>query len=283
MVSVGVIGTGLMGSAIARQLLVLGHRVVVWNRTPSRCQPLQAVGASVAETPTDLARAVEVVIALTATTPEVELMIRDGMPLHGRDFINLVTATPSQVRTLRRQVADAGGRFLSGTIQAYPSGIGSSEATVVYGGELQVWEDRKDLLRGLAGSSFAVGEDPGRPNVLDASVTGTFLFTAAAACLEAARYATKDGLSLAEFREHLQGHLAYLPTMIDNALSAVEQNDFASTEAVLEIYARSLELYRDAFADVGASDHLLTANLDRMRAAIAAGDGNQGFSALFRH
>ena len=48
---VAVLGTGIMGSAIARDLLRNGLSVTVWNRTRERTEPLAAAGARVASSP----------------------------------------------------------------------------------------------------------------------------------------------------------------------------------------------------------------------------------------
>jgi 3-hydroxyisobutyrate dehydrogenase len=42
---VGVVGVGLMGSAVTRALLVDGSGIHVWNRTAARCAPLVSIGA----------------------------------------------------------------------------------------------------------------------------------------------------------------------------------------------------------------------------------------------
>jgi 3-hydroxyisobutyrate dehydrogenase-like beta-hydroxyacid dehydrogenase len=52
---VGLIGLGLMGSAIGRKLLERGHAVTVWNRTTAKCDALQALGAQAAASPAVLA------------------------------------------------------------------------------------------------------------------------------------------------------------------------------------------------------------------------------------
>jgi len=41
---VGILGTGLMGAPMARQLKDKGHEVVAWNRTPEKLEPLKSVG-----------------------------------------------------------------------------------------------------------------------------------------------------------------------------------------------------------------------------------------------
>jgi 3-hydroxyisobutyrate dehydrogenase-like beta-hydroxyacid dehydrogenase len=168
-------------------------------------------------------------------------------------------------------------------IQCYPSNIGSTEAIMLYGGDYGVWERRQTLIRCVAGSSVLVGEDDGRPNVLDSSITGCFLFSATAARLEAANCAIKDGLELSEFRAFIETALQYLPDEVRKVLDAVQAGEYRSADATIETYAQSLALFRSGFADAGAPDHLLRANLQQMRTAIRAGDGGQGLAALYRH
>jgi 3-hydroxyisobutyrate dehydrogenase-like beta-hydroxyacid dehydrogenase len=51
-----------MGSALAEALLTSGHRVTVWNRTASKCDPLSAAGASVAASVYEAVAAAKVII-----------------------------------------------------------------------------------------------------------------------------------------------------------------------------------------------------------------------------
>lgn len=59
-----ILGTGAMGSRMARRLLDAGHEVTVWNRTAAAAQPLLAAGATWAESPRVAAAGAEVVIAM---------------------------------------------------------------------------------------------------------------------------------------------------------------------------------------------------------------------------
>ena len=52
----GVIGLGMMGRAMARNLLRAGHRLTVYNRTRCRAEELQSEGALIAETPAEACR-----------------------------------------------------------------------------------------------------------------------------------------------------------------------------------------------------------------------------------
>jgi 3-hydroxyisobutyrate dehydrogenase len=53
---VALLGTGIMGTPMARSLLKAGFRVRVWNRTPEKARVLAAEGAHLAETPADAVR-----------------------------------------------------------------------------------------------------------------------------------------------------------------------------------------------------------------------------------
>lgn len=64
--SIGFVGLGIMGSAMAGNLLKAGFGVTVWNRTPGKCQALATSGATVASYPREVAAASEIVFAMMA-------------------------------------------------------------------------------------------------------------------------------------------------------------------------------------------------------------------------
>ena len=61
---VAVLGTGIMGAPMARNLLKAGFQVRVWNRTPDKARVLVADGADLAETPADAVREAAFVITM---------------------------------------------------------------------------------------------------------------------------------------------------------------------------------------------------------------------------
>ena len=72
---VALLGTGIMGTPMARRLLKAGFRVRVWNRTPEKARVLAAEGADLAETPADAVReAAFVITMLTDTTAVLAVM-----------------------------------------------------------------------------------------------------------------------------------------------------------------------------------------------------------------
>jgi 3-hydroxyisobutyrate dehydrogenase len=75
MARVAVLGTGIMGGPMARNLLRAGHEVTVWNRTMQKAEALEQEGARVASTPADAVRDAEIVLTMLADARAVEVTV----------------------------------------------------------------------------------------------------------------------------------------------------------------------------------------------------------------
>ena len=64
-------GIGLMGLPMCRRLLAAGYRLVVWNRSPEKCEPLVALGARAVATPAELCAEADIVLLCLADTAAV--------------------------------------------------------------------------------------------------------------------------------------------------------------------------------------------------------------------
>lgn len=76
MATVAVLGTGIMGAAMARRLLQADHDVRVWNRTREKAEPLGDDGATVADSPEEAVRGADVVLTVLADADSVESVMR---------------------------------------------------------------------------------------------------------------------------------------------------------------------------------------------------------------
>ena len=77
-VRVAVLGTGIMGSAMARNLVSAGLRTTVWDRSPAATAPLSDAGALVTASPAEAARDAHVVITMLPTADVVNSVIFAG-------------------------------------------------------------------------------------------------------------------------------------------------------------------------------------------------------------
>jgi 2-hydroxy-3-oxopropionate reductase len=97
-----VLGTGIMGAPMARNLLKAGFQVRVWNRTPDKARVLAAEGAGLAETPADAVREAAFVITTVRLEPEAGRVTRTKLVANAW--------TVALVETLRAQISRAARR-----------------------------------------------------------------------------------------------------------------------------------------------------------------------------
>ena len=118
---IGIAGTGRMGTAIAKRLAGLGHRLVVWNRTPAGADAAVAAGAARAATPAALVGEVDVVISLLTDAAAIESVYggADGVlaaVLDGKLVIEMSTAQPQTQRDLAARVLARGAGFVESPV-----------------------------------------------------------------------------------------------------------------------------------------------------------------------
>ncbi|HET9672546.1 MAG TPA: NAD(P)-dependent oxidoreductase [Actinomycetota bacterium] len=142
MSSVAVLGTGAMGSRIARRVLDAGHDVVVWNRTRAKAEPLVAAGARSAATPAEAARGAEATITMLAGPDALRAVVEgpDGLAAGVGDaatVLEMSTVGPHTIAWLRSTLP-AGVGLLDAPVQG---SLGEAE-----GGSLHVWVGGPDDL-----------------------------------------------------------------------------------------------------------------------------------------
>jgi 3-hydroxyisobutyrate dehydrogenase len=113
---IGIAGLGRMGAAMAARLLETGAAVTVWNRSPERCEPLRARGATVAATPAAVAAASDIVLTILTDAVAIEAVYGapDGLlaAASGKLFIEMSTVRPAVTVALGERISAAGGRLV---------------------------------------------------------------------------------------------------------------------------------------------------------------------------
>ncbi|WP_189706732.1 NAD(P)-dependent oxidoreductase [Streptomyces anandii] len=105
--TVAVLGTGIMGAAMARNLARAGHTVRAWNRTRAKAEPLAADGAQVAATPAEAVRDADVVLTMLFDGDTVLEVMREAAPAAAQGAA-WVQSTTSGLRSVGEHAALAG-------------------------------------------------------------------------------------------------------------------------------------------------------------------------------
>ncbi|MEU0076149.1 NAD(P)-binding domain-containing protein [Streptomyces sp. NPDC006332] len=268
------LGTGAMGTALARAWLAAGHPVTVWNRTPARAEALAAEGATVAPSAAAAVAANRLVVVCLLDHASVGEAL-DAADLTGRDLVDLTTGTPAQGRDRAAWAEARGARFLDGGIMAVPPMIGAanSGAYVFYSGGAALFEEHRDTLAVPAGATYT-GADPGFAALHDvallSAMSGMFAgITHAFALIRREDIAPKD------FAPLLVSWLTAMAPMAHGVAERLERGDY--TKDVLSNLAMQVTgnatLLRTA-EQQGVSAELLTPYMALMERRLAAGQGH---------
>jgi 3-hydroxyisobutyrate dehydrogenase len=109
---VAVLGTGIMGAPMARNLLKAGFQVCVWNRTADKARALAADGADVAETPADAVREAAFVITMLTDTAAVLAVMGQAAESVPRDALWLQTSMDTDAERAAGLAQDHGITFV---------------------------------------------------------------------------------------------------------------------------------------------------------------------------
>jgi len=119
---VGVVGIGVMGEPMARNLHEAGHGVTVFSRTPSRCDGLRAIGVAVAATAAHVIEASDAVILMVPSHAEIDEVLQrapDGgvcAQVKGKSIIVMSTVAPAYSADLATSLAAAGARYVEAPV-----------------------------------------------------------------------------------------------------------------------------------------------------------------------
>jgi len=137
---IGVIGTGIMGEPMARNLLAAGYEIHLFTRTRAKAQALLDEGATWHATPAELAEAVDVVISVVSDSPDVAAVyLGDGgvcKTLKPRTLcIDMSTVAPETARTVSEAVGRRGGVFLDAPVSGGGNGAKAGTLAIMVGGD----------------------------------------------------------------------------------------------------------------------------------------------------
>ncbi|WP_030340711.1 NAD(P)-dependent oxidoreductase [Streptomyces sp. NRRL S-1022] len=116
--TVSVLGTGIMGAAMARNLVRAGHTVRAWNRTRAKAEPLAADGAYIAGTPAEAVEGADVVLTMLYDGPATLDVLREAAPAlrSGTAWVQSTTAGLDAIGDLAAFARDHGLVFFDAPV-----------------------------------------------------------------------------------------------------------------------------------------------------------------------
>jgi 3-hydroxyisobutyrate dehydrogenase-like beta-hydroxyacid dehydrogenase len=148
---VGFMGLGIMGHAMAANIMKAGYPLTVYNRTAEKAEPLVRQGAGLASHPRGLAQAADVIIAMV-TGPEAIYGLLWGPEgaaeafAPGKVFINMSSVAPSFTRELAKQLGPTGVTFIDAPVSGTKKPAEDGTLVILAGGKQDRIKEQEPLL-----------------------------------------------------------------------------------------------------------------------------------------
>ena len=159
---IGVVGLGIMGLPMARNLRRAGFAVAVTNRSPARAEPLRAEGVTVCRTPKEVAASSDIVISMVTSSQDVEAVTfgPDGIAAGAHEgllAIDMSTISPDVAKDVARRAAERGFRTIDAPVSGGEIGAIEARLTIMIGGDEADVERAMPVFRALGKTIVHMG------------------------------------------------------------------------------------------------------------------------------
>ena len=278
---VTVLGTGLMGAGMARNLARSGFEVTAWNRTVERARPLADDGVRVAEDAADAVAGADVVLTILFDADAVTEVMTRVLPAFGSDTVWIQSSTVGLDATDR--LAELAARYDVGFLDAPVLGTRQpaeqGKLTVLAAGPETLRGRAEPVLDAIGARTVWVGEHPGGGHRLKL-VANAWVLSITTATAQSIALADRLGLDPRAFLDVISGgptDSAYAQLKGKNMITGEFEPAFALGGAVKDA-ALILETLRATDVD----DRLMSAVHGLLAAAADAGHADDDMAAVIR-
>lgn len=281
--AIGLIGIGLVGTALAENLLAAGYDVVGFARGVASQARLTRLGGRVVSGPAEVAGAAARVILSLPDSDVVEQVVAGaGGLLAAGDSLRLIldttTGEPERTEALAARCAARGVAFVDAPISGSSEQIRRRQGVVLVGGKPAAYEACLDLLRSVAERHYYLG-GPGagaRAKLASNLILGLNRLALA----EGLVFAERLGLDLAAFLAMLKTTPAYSCAM-DVKGEKMLRGDFTPQSKAAQ-HHKDLRIILHCAAETGQELPLAALHKDILELAMASGEGDRDTSIVLQ-
>ncbi|WP_129646438.1 NAD(P)-dependent oxidoreductase [Peristeroidobacter agariperforans] len=281
--TIGWIGTGRMGFAMAARLLRAGCSVQVFNRTRSKAEPLAALGAKIVDTPADLAGC-DVVFTMVSTSDDLwEVVAGSRGLLSGQRapkiLVDCSSVSEEMSVKVRAAALERGAQMLAAPVSGNAKVVEAGKLTVVVSGPSATYETVRPFLQrlGVGVSYVGEGERARIVKICHNLLLGTVIQTLA----EITVLAQKAGITRHAFLDFINSSVMG-STFTRYKTPALVHLEFKPT-FTLPLLRKDLDLGLKAGEKFGVTLPLVQLTRDVVQSAIERGDVERDFAVLLLH
>ena len=163
MTKIGIIGTGMLGEAVGLHLLKSGYALSVFNRTKSKTENLVKNGATVVNSPMDIAKNSDLVITVVKDAASVKQVSfeNDGILDGNHDGLvvaDMSTVNPSSAKEISKKFQENGIDFVEIPVMGGPNVAIDGKLVLMASGNKDAYETHKNIFETIAHKNFFLGD-----------------------------------------------------------------------------------------------------------------------------
>ncbi|MGI5458821.1 NAD(P)-dependent oxidoreductase [Streptomyces sp. CA-249302] len=281
--TVSVLGTGIMGAAMARNLARAGHGVRVWNRSRAKAEPLAADGAHVADTPAEAVQGADVVLTILYDGPAALDVMREASASlrPGAAWVQSTTAGIGAIGGLAAFAEEHGLLFYDAPVLGTRQPAEAGQLTVLAAGPVEGRAVVEPVFDAVGARTLWTGEDGGAGSATRLKlVANSWVLAATAATGEVLALSTALDVDPQAFFDLIAGgplDMGYLKAKAGLILGGqLSPASFAVTTA-----AKDARLIVEAGRENGVRLDVAEASAERLERAAAQGHGEEDMAAAY--
>jgi 2-hydroxy-3-oxopropionate reductase len=281
-ISVGMIGLGLMGKPMARNLLKAGFPLTVFNRSRAPIDALVGEGARGAASAREVAAASEVVITIVPDSPDVEAVLLgpDGVlagAKPGTLVIDMSTISPAVTRRLHAEVAARGCRMLDAPVSGGDVGAKAGTLSIMAGGAREDFDAAQPAFAAMGRTITYCG--PAGSGQLVKACNQIMAGIVMAGVSEALTFAQKAGVATDVMIQVLQGGVAQTRVMELRGARMAAHEFTPGFKAAF--HRKDLRIVLETARELGITLPFTQQVADMLNRLVERGQGELDNSALF--
>jgi 3-hydroxyisobutyrate dehydrogenase len=278
--SVGWIGTGRMGHAMAQRLLDADCDVHVWNRTRAKAEDLASSGATVVDSVAELANRDVVFVMVAADADLVEVMLSDGGVLRQeaapRVVVDSSTVSAETSERVRAAALERGTAFLAAPVSGNAKVVKAGMLSIAVSGPRDAFDNTLPLLTHVARSVTYVGE--GELARLVKLAHNIFLGVVTQSLAEVLVLAQRGGVSRSTLMAFLNGSV--LGSVFSGYKTPALVNLDMTATFTTTLLRKDFDLGLAAARRLEVPLPIAAATHHQVQAAIGRGHGDEDFATL---
>ena len=279
--NVALLGTGLLGQAVAERLHATGHHLSAYNRTPEKTLALRQQGLHIASTAVEAIDAAEVVILLLADAAAIRAVLLDpstSQALGGRTIIQMGTIGPSESCSIGEEIERLGGQYLEAPVLGSIAEAKSGALLIMVGATPERYAAWAPLLQALSSDVRLIGP-VGKAAVMKLALNQLIAAETAAFALSLGLI-RRGGVDVENFMAVLRKRALYAPTF-DKKLPRLAERNYARPNFSTRHLLKDVELTLAAADSAQLSPGGLPGVRSLLSDTIALGLGDVDYSALY--